>query len=93
MILIRLILFYSGCFDLIRLVPGFSINGLRSYQIIFHVDNRHYILQAFYTAIDTDQEVNMLLSVIKPTEPNIKNVLSLSIVNVIDILSNKANSV
>ena len=39
---------------------------LRSYQILFHVVM--YILQALYTAIDTDQlvnEIDMLLSVIK----------------------------
>ena len=47
----------------------------RSYQIIFHVVII-YILQAVYTAIDTDQlvkKIDMLLSVIKATEPNIKN--------------------
>ena len=42
----------------------------------------------YYYAIDTDQlvkELNMLLSGIKATEPNIKNVTSLSIV--IDIFN------
>ena len=46
-----------------------------------------------YIAIDTDQlvnEVKMPLSVIKATELNIKNVMSLSIV--IDIFNSKANS-
>ena len=53
-----------------------------------------YILHAVYIAIDTDQlmkEINMILSVIKANEPNIKNVMSLSIV--IDIFNSKANSV
>ena len=48
------------------------------YQIIFHVVM--YILQAVYTAIDTDQvvkEIDMILSVIKVTEPNTKFVMSL----------------
>ena len=42
--------------------------------------------------VDTDQlvkDINMLLSVIKATEPNIKNVMSLSIV--VDIFNSKAN--
>ena len=46
--------------------------------VLFHVVI--YILQAVYTAIDTDQlvkEIDMLVSVIKATEPNIKNVMSL----------------
>ena len=39
-----------------------------------------YILQVVYTAIDTDQlvkEIDMLMSVIKATEPNVKNVMAL----------------
>ena len=39
-----------------------------------------YILQAVYTAIDTDQvvkEIDMILSVIKVTEPNTNFVMSL----------------
>ena len=51
---------------------------LRSYQILFHVVM--YIIQAVYTAIDTDKlmkEIDMLLYVIKATEPNITNVMSL----------------
>ena len=39
-----------------------------------------YILQAVYTSIDTDKivkEIDMLLSVMKATEPNIKNVMFL----------------
>ena len=64
---------------------------LRSYQILFHVI---YIIQAAYTAINTDQlvkEINMHLSAIefKATEPNIKNFMSLSIV--IDLFSMKVN--
>ena len=53
-------------------------------QILFHVVL--YILQAVYIAIDTDKlvkEINMLLSVIKATEPNIKNyAMSFNIVKV-----------
>ena len=51
---------------------------LRSYQILFHVVM--YIIQAVYTAIDTDKlmkEIYMLLYVIKATELNITNVMSL----------------
>ena len=51
---------------------------LRSYQILFHVVM--YIIQAVYTAIDTDKlmkEIDMLLYVIKATELNITNVMSL----------------